>query len=386
MWLMRAHSRNRRVAGWLGVLFAAATSAWVLPSTGGATSLTSGHEFDYPTGLTFAGGHLWVANEKGNTVSEIDPSNGDWLASLTSGPYGISQPTAITTYGSDIFVANSINSISEINATNRQLVRIVFGSAYRFNHPVAITVAGGRVLVLNAGTTAGSISEFDARNGDLLKVISGSRYAFNDPAAFTTLGQDVFVADKGNDSVTEVNMVSGRLVHVISQEGLSEPDGIAVEDGRVWVADSQDNAATEITASNDAVVATFTDSEAQYGFWDPATVIAAAGNVYIATPYGTSPMVTKVEATTGTPDWYMCNTNGPYYFSELSAFAVSGSDLWVASRSGANSQTPGAATGSLTEMNIDSGALIATYPAPANSTSTTTTTTSPTSTTTTTLP
>ena len=61
-----------------------------------------------------------------------------------------------------------------------------------------------------------------------------------------------------------------------------------------------------------------------YGFGDPATVIAAAGNVYVATPYGGSPMVTKVEATTGTPDWYMCNTNGPYYFSELSAFAVQG--------------------------------------------------------------
>jgi hypothetical protein len=80
----------------------------------------------------------------------------------------------------------------------------------------------------------------------------------------------------------------------------------------------------------------------------------------------------------------MCNTNGPYYFSELSAFAVQGNNLWVASRSGANSQTPAAATGSLTEMNIDTGYLIATYPAPPTSTSTTTTTT--TSTTTTTVP
>jgi hypothetical protein len=384
---MPPRSRNGRLAGWLGVVLAVATSAWVLPTTGGAASPTSGREFDYPTGLTFAGGHLWVANEKGNSVSEINPSNGDWLASLTSGPYGISQPTAITSYGHDVFVANSINSISEIDATNRDLVRIVFGSAYHFNHPVAITVVGSRVLVLNVAQGTGSISEFDARNGDVLRVIAGSRYDFNDSTAFTTLGQDVFVADKGNDSVTEVNMVTGRLVHVISGQGLSGPDGIAVEDGRVWVADSQDNAATEINAGNDAVVATFTDSEAQYGFWDPATVIAAAGNVYIATPYGTSPMVTKVNPTTGSPYWYMCNTNGPYYFSELSAFAVSGSDLWVASRSGANSQTPAAATGSLTEMNLESGDLIATYPAPSGSPSTTTTTTTTsTTTTTTTLP
>jgi outer membrane protein assembly factor BamB len=191
------------------------------------------------------------------------------------------------------------------------------------------------------------------------------------------------VADKGNNSVTEVNMVTGRLVDVISEQGLSEPDGIAVEDGRVWVADSQGNAATEINAANGNVVATFTNSDASYGFGDPATEIAAAGNIYIATPYGTSPMVTKVEATTGTPDWYMCNTNGPYYFSELSAFAVQGSNLWVASRTGANSKTPGATTGSLTEMNIDSGDLVATYPAPPASTPTTTTTSTPATTTTT---
>ena len=87
-------------------------------------------------------------------------------------------------------------------------------------------------------------------------------------------------------------------------------------------------------------------------------------------------MVTNVTATTGAANWFMCNTNGPYYFSLLSAFAVSGDDLWVASRSGANSQTPGAATGSLTEMNTVSGALIATFPAPPASSSTTTTTTS----------
>lgn len=379
---MRLTSRTVRAVGSLSALVTLAACAWIFPSTVGATSLTSGREFDYPTGLAFAGGHLWVANEHGNSVSEINPTNGAWMASLTSGPYGIDAPTAIAANGPDIFVANSVKSISEINANTRQLVRIIFGSEYRFSRPVAITVAGGRVLVLNAGTSAGSLTEFSARTGLLLKTISGARFAFNDPAAFTTNGQDVYVADKGDNSVTEVNMVSGRLIDVISQQGLSEPDGIAIEDGRIWVADSQNNAATEINLANHAVLDTYTDSDGPYGFWDPATVIAAAGNVYIATPYGTSPMVTKVEATTGTPDWYMCNTNGPYYFSELSAFAVQGNNLWVASRTGANSQTPASATGSLTEMNIDSGDLIATYPAPPSSTSTTTTTT----TTTTTLP
>ena len=58
----------------------------------------------------------------------------------------------------------------------------------------------------------------------------------------------------------------------------------------------------------------------------------------------------------------MCNTNGPYYFSNLSAMAVSGDDIWVASRTGDNSTTPGATTGSLTELSATSGALIRTLP------------------------
>jgi hypothetical protein len=95
-------------------------------------------------------------------------------------------------------------------------------------------------------------------------------------------------------------------------------------------------------------------------------------------------MVTKVSATKGTPYWYMCNTNGPYYFTRLSAFAVSGNDLWVASRSGDNSQTPGAKTGSLTELLITSGGLVRTLPSPSGVTPTTTTTTTSTTTPTTT--
>ncbi len=164
-------------------------------------------------------------------------------------------------------------------------------------------------------------------------------------------------------------------MRVIAGEGLDAPDGIAVEDGNVWVSNSAANSATEINAATGAAVVTETDSDGQYGFGSPSMVIATGGYVYVASPFGSSPMVTKVSATSGQPSWYMCNTNGPYYFSLLSAFALDGGNLWVASRSGANSMTPGASTGSLTELSTDSGALIMTVPLPPASTSSTTTTT-----------
>jgi sugar lactone lactonase YvrE len=355
-----------------------------------APSASRAREFDAPSGLTFGAGHLWVANEAGNSVSEINPSDGTWMATFTSGGRGFKQPTAITSFGPDLFIANGAGSVSEIRARDGALVRIISGAKYGFVDPVAIEVAGSKLYVLNAGRpsaatpVAGSITEINARTGTLVRRVTGPRFAFDDPVAFAVSGSDVFVADKSNNSMTEVSTTTGALVRVVAQQGLSAPDGIAVQEGNVWVADSGSNSATEIAAATGAVIVTETNSDGDYGFGNPLMVIGSAGNIFVASPFGTSPMVTKLSATNGQPSWYMCNTNGPYYFSLLSAFAVSGDHLWVASRSGANSQTPGASTGSLTELSTTDGSLITTLPSPTPVS--TTTTTIPTSTTTTSTP
>lgn len=337
-----------------------------VPVAGASSAL----EFDSPSGLAFDGGHLWVTNQGNNSVTEINPNSGAWLATYVAPRYGFNQPTAITSFGANLFVANKGGSVSELRASTGAVVRVISGRKFGFVDPVAITSVGKRVLVLNAGHSSatpnalGSITEFNGRTGALLRTVSGPSFMLDNPMAFTVNGADVYVADEGNNSVSEINFATGALVTVISQQGLDAPDGIAVQDGNIWVADSASNAATQISAATNVVTATDTDADAAYGFGDPLMVIGTGGNVYVASPYGASPMVTKVSATTGTPYWYMCNTNGPYYFSQLSAFAVSGDDLWVASSSGANSKTPGASTGSLTEMSVGDGSLITTLPSP----------------------
>jgi len=371
--------RRTGSAWWLRFSVLAAMCLGVLPiqTASGAASL----EFDSPSGLAFGGGHLWVTNEAGNSVSEINPSNGSWIATLSATNYGFSRPTAIVRSGANLFITNAAGSVSEISAGSGALVRVIAGPKFRFADPVAIEAAGRTILVLNAGRSnaVGSITMIDTRTGAFVRSVSGARFSFRNPVALAVSGPDVFVADKGSNSVTEVNVAQGRLIRVVAQQGLSAPDGIAVGAGRVWVADSATNAATEISAASGAVLATYSDSQGSYGFGSPSTVIGVAGNMYIASPFGTSPMVTKLSDTSGQPSWYMCNTNGPYYFSQLSAFAVSGGNLWVASQSGANSQTPGARTGSLTELSIGNGALITTLPKATNPppTSTTATTSTP---------
>ena len=376
---MRDLLRRRRAVRWFGVAVASATCADLLPAQfASAVSSSSALEFDAPSGLAFGGGHLWVTNQAGNSVTEIDPSDGSWIATINSNKYGFRQPTAITRDGPYLFVANAAGSVSELRASNGAFIRTISGSRYHFVNPVAIEADGSVVLVLNggrpnsSGMNIGSITEIRVSNGTPVRTVSGPSFDFADPMALAVSGSVVFVADKGGNAVTEVRVANGRLVRLVAQQGLNTPDGLAVQDGNVWVADSGANGATEISAATGAVITTVTDADGSYGFGTPSVVIGTAGYVYVATPFGSSPMVTKVSATSGQPSWYMCNTNGPYYFSLLSAFAVSGTDLWVASRSGANSKTPGAQTGSLTEMSTGSGALIATYPSPNSSTTTST--------------
>jgi streptogramin lyase len=332
-----------------------------IPSSA-ATNRVSMREFDSPSGLTVAGGRLWVANEASSTLTEIDPATGSWIATYGSPGYGFDHPTAITSINGALFVANADNSVTEVRASTGALVRHIAGASYRFSQPVAITTVGNDVVVLNAGV-AGSLTEFSASTGAFIMNVRGPAYAFDQPAALAVAGNDLVVADQGNNSVTEVNATNGRLIRVVTGHGLSSPDGVAIGSGNIWVADKATSAATDISLATGAVLATKTDHDGGYGFWGPTVMISTGVNVYVATPLGTSPMVTKISATSGKPYWFMCNTNGPYYFSLLSAFAISGDNLWVASHSGANSKTPGAATGSLTELSLGSGALLRTLPA-----------------------
>jgi hypothetical protein len=381
---MRPRSLLRVSASSLALFVVATTSLGAVAAQAASSRVAAASEFDAPSGLAIGAGHLWVTNRAGNSVTEINPTTGAWLNTFVrSQGYRFAQPDAITVDGPDLFVANANGTVTEMRSSTGALVRVIAGAQYRFVDPVAIDTAGNTVLVLNegrpSGLVAGSITEINARTGALERTISGAPFAFADPVALTVSGPDAFVADKGDNSMTQVSVATGRVVRVVTQQGLAAPDGIAVADGQVWVADSATSAATDIDAATGNVVATVSDATGDYGFWTPSVAIADGGDVFIATPNGTSPMVTKVTATTGAANWYMCNTNGPYYFSQLSAFAVWGTNLWVASSSGANSPTPGAATGSLTELATTTGALITTLPAPTTTTTTSTTTTTTTS-------
>ena len=314
---------------------------------------SQGLEFDAPSGLAFGGRYLWVTNYNGNSVAAVDPSNGAWVATYRGAGYGFDRPSAITDVGSDLFVADAAGFVTELDATNGAAVRTIRGAGYHFADPVAIASSHDTLLVLNAGQPP-SVTEIDIATGKLIRVASSP--GFDDPVAMAVWGDDAFVANQASNAVTEVDVLNGVQVGapITSPGHISSPDGIAAEDGYVWVSDSATNAATQIDAATRQVMRTVNDGS--YGFNTPSVALAWPGYVFIATPNGTSPMVTMVNAATGAGGWngsspsYVCNTNGPYYFSNISAMAVSGDDLWVASRTGDNYPAHSAEYGSLTEL------------------------------------
>jgi streptogramin lyase len=349
-----------RVTGALALSVVLTTSAIyavasITPS--GASTLP---EFDAPSGLAVANGNVWVTNEADNSVSEINASTGTLVKMLRGKTFGFDQPRAIVHISTHLFVANANDTVSVITAATSAAAGVLSGKGYGFDNPVALAKSGSKLLVLSAGTAGatGTLSVVDSASHAVIAKVQDASFVGSVAVAATK--SRAYIANDGN-SVTDVNLSTDTVTDVITDPGIVGPDGIAVSDGSVWVSDSGSNAATQIDASTDTVTQTVNDPS--YGFSSPSVAIASAGNVFMASPFGTSPMVTKLSATTGEAYWYMCNTNGPYYFSNLSAFTVSGTNLWVASATGANNPTPDAATGSLTELSTTTGALIGTFPA-----------------------
>ena len=66
-------------------------------------------------GVAFDGTHLWVTNQNGSSVTELNASNGSWVRTLSGGSYGFNHPEGVAFDGTHLWAANVYgDSVTEI--------------------------------------------------------------------------------------------------------------------------------------------------------------------------------------------------------------------------------------------------------------------------------
>jgi len=74
----------------------------------------SSYQFDGPEAIAYDGSHLWITNASGNSVTEINATDGSWVNTLSGGNYGFDVPVGIT-YDGHLWIANEGgNSVTAI--------------------------------------------------------------------------------------------------------------------------------------------------------------------------------------------------------------------------------------------------------------------------------
>jgi YVTN family beta-propeller protein len=308
---------------------------------------SAGYDLDAPSSAAISGGDLFVTNQAGNSVSVLNATTGSHKATIAGPSFAFNRPTAIIALGRDLYVANGGgNSVTEIDGPSRSLTRIISGAQFRFSDPIALAAQKGRLYVLSAG---GPVTAVSTTSGDLVGIATGTSFGFSHPMSLAVTGRNLYVTNRGANTVTEVDdrtMTFGATL-AGAKFGFQAPTGAAIDGKNLWVTNASGDSVSEIATRTGQPVRVVVDHT---NIPTPGPITVGDGYVFTVSPPGDSPMVTQVEPGSGAVPWMMCNTNGPYLFSNPQAAVVSGSNLWVVSK----------ASSSLTEMDTDSGALIRT--------------------------
>ena len=177
----------------------------------GPTSKVIGWSFNHPDAFASDGTHLWVANEGGNSVTELNLSDGSLVRVIAGSSYGLYFPIALASDGTHLWVANLYDdlatntgrSVTELNLSDGSLVQVI-RSTYAFNFPSSLTSDGTHLWVANSG--GNSVTELNLSDGSLVQVISDPSFGFNGPVALIFDGTHLWVVNNAGNSLTELNL------------------------------------------------------------------------------------------------------------------------------------------------------------------------------------
>jgi hypothetical protein len=316
---------RRRVAitaGTLAVLtVAGVVAATVLPRIGSPPNADAGLTItsrllsgDKVGGAIAATGtDLWVID--GDSVEELNASNGSVIRTLSGTKYQFGAPTGIAAHGTYVWVANG-SSLTEVNASTGAPIRVLWGSQWAAIQPTGIADDGTHLWITSPADKwvdpalnqdgpsvtqgTGSVVELNASNGSVIRTLSGIEYQFNDPVGITSDGAHVWVTNQDDGRwVVELNASNGSVIRTLPDLSVPGtdlmvepfPGGIATDSTHVWVADYANNLVTELNASNGAFIRTLSDgghfnSSYQWGYNFPTGIAVAGTHIWVTSNTG----------------------------------------------------------------------------------------------------
>ena len=352
-----------------------------------------------PQGVSSDGTNVWVTSGT-NTVDEINIASSSVTA--TTLPTG-SLPLGVSSDGTNVWVADSGTAkVTQINAASGLIVNsISVGTT-----PTGVSSDGSNVWVTNYGS--GTVSEISTSSATVVHTITVG----TNPTGISSDATDVWVANYTSGNVSEIQVSTSTVVATLTVG--SHPEGVSADGTQVWVANSSSTSVSEIASAlsitttallNASTTSAYSQTIAASGgvgaySWSATGLPGAlsinattgvisgsnpaAGNYVVAVtvtdPIGQSAtLYSSIYASTfPTIDvpYYPGNIPNPvvafnsstfYEGADANAISVDANDAWYANLIGYNSgSTPGGTCGqnngcgSVTEVNLTTGAIVQT--------------------------
>lgn len=153
-------------------------------------------------------------------------------------------------------------------------------------------------------------------------------YGISGPLAISADGKHVWVANTNGNSVTELSAATGGLVRVIkgADTGIAGPDAIYSDGSYVWVANGGNNSITVLSATDGSVDANLNDPSYMFDYPDGIGVYGS--HVWIANASNNS--VTEMKRTTGALIQVITGSG----LNDPSAIVADARNVWVTNRKG----------------------------------------------------
>ncbi len=208
-----------------------------------------------PTGLTFDGSQLWVADDATDKLYRIDPHTGHVTATLETPGY---HPEGLAWDGSHLWhVDAGEHLLYRIDPATGRAVTILESNAV---NPRDLAWDGHDLWMVDNKNDA--ILRVSPTDGMMIQTFASPA---GEPAGITFDGKYLWIADRGSDRIYLVNPADGLCLSSLRSYG-PFPAGLAWGDGTLWNADYENREICQIEVLSSEILTRWDKKELELEF------------------------------------------------------------------------------------------------------------------------